>query len=254
MWTTSQRADLDELGWARHDALVTGADRDRVSGACQALLGRARSQGLWPTPRDDGPEVVNLPGAVRADPTMNAWLQSGAVGALGRAALGAEAVRLLQDAVLHKPAGCTGAVPWHCDHTYVGYLQPPRVVSIRVALSPSTESSGCLWVREGSHRWDTSLPVQGGALAIPNDALAQTGHGAGHEAPVVLAAGDASVHGCRLWHRSGPNPSAQGCTVLVFHVADAACVVDERLMSPGLREIIETDTAGRLSGERCPLL
>ncbi|MDP6943170.1 MAG: phytanoyl-CoA dioxygenase family protein, partial [Myxococcota bacterium] len=146
MLTPGQRDALDTLGWTRVPGVIAPRACDALVDAAHQLLAVAEASGAWPAPRADGPDVVNLPRAVRGHPALDAWLRSGAVGALARAALDARRVRLLQDAVLHKPAGCAGVVPWHCDHTYVGYLRPARVVSVRVALTPSTPESGCLEV------------------------------------------------------------------------------------------------------------
>src|SRR5207244_3283915 len=59
-------------------------------------------------------------------------------------------VQLLQDTLLVKPAG-TARVEWHQDHTYMGFLDPPAAVSVRLALNGCTRESGCLRVLDGSH-------------------------------------------------------------------------------------------------------
>jgi hypothetical protein len=252
--TADQKASLNVNGWVRLEGALPGEVVDGLYAAAEGQLAAARAAGFWPAPRPDGPDLVLLPNGARSHPVLNEWMGNGTLGAIGRWALGAASVRLLQDAILHKPPRCTGAVPWHCDHTYVGYLQPPKVVSIRVALTPSCEGSGCLRAREGSHRWETALPVQGGASAIPDDALARLAPAESPEVPVPLAAGDVSVHVCRLWHASGPNPSDAPRTRLVFHVADASCVVDTARMSPALAAFMETDADGRLTGSGFPVL
>ena len=180
---------------------------------------------------------------------------SGPLGAIGRAALGAQSVRLLQDGILHKPAQCPDNVPWHCDHTYLGYLVPPRVVSVRIALTSACEQTGCLKIRPGSHRWATPN-LAAGATRIDDHTpfLRSINPQAIDEHPVVMAAGDVSVHLCRLWHGSGPNESDTPRTVLVFHIADAACVVDHDAIPPSLVDAITTDDAGRLSAPSCPRL
>ena len=50
-----------------------------------------------------------------------------------------------------KPARSEGFVPWHQDATYFG-LAPHEHVTAWLALTPSTEESGCVTILPGSHR------------------------------------------------------------------------------------------------------
>ncbi len=256
MLDTTQRQALDEGGWIVKRTVIDGTSIQALRAAADACCASARAAGSWPRPEAAGPAVVQLPGAVRSDPVLDAWMRGGTLGALGRSALDAGRVRLLQDAVLHKPAGCAGVVPWHRDHTYVGYLCPPRVVSIRVALTPSCAESRCLRVLDGSHRWPIVAPVEGGAQRIPRDALPPDAEArrAECEQLVPLEAGDVSVHGCLLYHASGTNPTLAPRSVLVFHVFDDTCTVDRDRMTSAMSARMVTDDAGHLRGDAFPLL
>ena len=50
-----------------------------------------------------------------------------------------------------KAAGSPNYVPWHQDGTYFG-LAPHEHVTAWVALTPSTDESGCVTILPGSHR------------------------------------------------------------------------------------------------------
>lgn len=54
---------------------------------------------------------------------------------------------------ISKPAGDGLAVPWHTDGAYWGNrLQPMEVMTIWLAVDPSTTENGCMRVMPGSHR------------------------------------------------------------------------------------------------------
>ena len=108
-----------------------------------------------------------------------------------------------------KPAGTENYVPWHQDGTYFG-LAPFEHVTAWVALSPSTEESGCVTILPGTHR-DGQLPhydapdpkamlSRGQTLrAVPDTARA---------VPIPLQPGEFSLHHTMVMHASAPNRSA----------------------------------------------
>ena len=62
------------------------------------------------------------------------------------------------------------------------------------------------------------------------------------------------LHHCLTFHGSFENRSSQVTRVLVTHVFDAACTVDETLLPEGARAHFTTDDDGHLSATRFPLL
>ncbi len=142
-----------------------------------------------------------------------------------------------------KPAASPGFVSLHQDSTYAGLEPPDGVVNAWLALTPSTEESGCLRVVPGSHRLgqlphdNTRAPDNmlffGQRAALPAAAPAPV--------PVVLAPGEASLHGMRLVHGSGPNRSGRPRIGLVI-----------RYLRPDVRQSGPRDSALLVRGvDRC---
>ena len=177
---------------------------------------------------------------------------------LARAALDCATVQLLQDSVLYKPAQDGGSVEWHQDHTYVGYLTPPRVVSLRIALLAEDEGSGCMRVVDSSHRWG---PV-GGVRALSESrvdsvlALLSPEQRAAIDSAhsLELEAGDVSLHHCLTLHGSGPNRADRPRKTIVLRMFDGKCRLDRTRLPPGAAVHFPTDRNDRLSTSAFPRL
>jgi non-haem Fe2+, alpha-ketoglutarate-dependent halogenase len=113
-----------------------------------------------------------------------------------------------QTAFFIKEAGDTGFVSWHQDSTYWG-LSEPEVVTAWVALSPSTQQSGCVKVVPGTHLLDQvphkethaadNLLTRGQEITVSVD-----------DSKVLnmpLMTGEMSLHHIRTFHSSEPNRS-----------------------------------------------
>lgn len=108
-----------------------------------------------------------------------------------------------------KPAGTEGFVPWHQDATYFG-LAPHEHVTAWLAVTPSTEESGCVTILPGSHRHgqlphaDRKDPrvmlSRGQSVAAPVEERAAV--------PIPLRPGEFSLHDTLVLHASAPNRSA----------------------------------------------
>lgn len=109
-------------------------------------------------------------------------------------------------------------VAWHQDRLYVG-LDTDEFVTAWLALSPSTEESGCVRILPGSHREDLlphidefaedNLLSRGQEIAVPMDES--------RAVPMTLAPGQISLHNVRLAHASAPNRSADRRIGLSMH-------------------------------------
>ncbi len=98
-------------------------------------------------------------------------------------------------------------VSWHQDSTYFG-LSPAEHVTAWVALSPSSEESGCVQVVPGSHRRgqvphdqltrSANLFVTGQTIAMAEQETLDT---------MVLEPGEFSLHHTHTFHNSMPNGS-----------------------------------------------
>ena len=109
-------------------------------------------------------------------------------------------------ALFIKEANSPKIVSWHQDLTYWG-LDDAEETTCWVALSPSTEASGCMKFVPGSHNKqlvphvdtfdENNLLSRGQEIAVDvdeDDGVA-----------VVLQPGQASMHHGHLFHASGPN-------------------------------------------------
>lgn len=201
------------------------------------------------------PGLRQLPGPHHLDPAFDALLRAPEIGALACDALGAEWVQLLQDGLLVKPAGATDRIEWHQDYTYLAFLEPPATVSVRVALTPSTEATGCLRVLDGSHRLgvlgDPELfggAIQAGLLeALPPEQRQA-------ERLVELEPGDVSLHHCLTVHGSFENRSPHAQKVVVTHMFDGACRLRAERLTAEQQAWFQTDADGHLIGEGFPVL
>jgi ectoine hydroxylase-related dioxygenase (phytanoyl-CoA dioxygenase family) len=200
--------------------------------------------------------VHELIGVSARSPMLAEQVRDASVAARVASLLGCPRVQLLQDTLLVKPPGSAARVEWHQDHTYMGFLDPPAAVSVRLALTECTLESGCLRVIDGSHRWG---PL-GETRALRSDevtddsALLPEGWEE-HVVPIELDPGDASVHHCLTFHGSLENKSGQSRKTLIARLIDPRTrLVAEKLPSPAYRVWFPTDEEGRLCGPTFPLL
>ncbi|MCY4229930.1 MAG: phytanoyl-CoA dioxygenase family protein [Alphaproteobacteria bacterium] len=122
-----------------------------------------------------------------------------------RAVLGSD-VMVWGSGLFIKEANAPSYVSWHQDLTYWG-LDKAEETTIWVALSPTTEASGCMRIIPGSHR-EQILPH---ADSFAADNLLTRGQEIQVEVDedaavdIVLQPGQASLHHGHLFHASGPN-------------------------------------------------
>jgi ectoine hydroxylase-related dioxygenase (phytanoyl-CoA dioxygenase family) len=249
---SGERAFFDEHGWV----IVRGVvDAERVA-TLRAAFERVLPEGSY----GRGSDVWQVPGRARTDETLARQLTDPALGRLAGGLLGCAEVRLLQDTLLLKPARTGGRVEWHQDYTYTGYLDPPRALSVRLALTACTADNGCLQVLDGSHRWGFVAPARILREARVTDALSALPPELAARVPsalrlVELEPGDVSVHHCLTLHASGVNLSAEARKTLIAHLFDGDCrLVRERLPGPEAAAYFPTDEHGRLIGPAFPTL
>lgn len=103
------------------------------------------------------------------------------------------------------PHDAAVAIGWHRDRTYMEF-DPSLTVTAWIALSPCTAENGCLRaVLEPQRREAASWEVRANKSGenrrpdVPDDAIR----------PVLLAAGEMSMHDVHVLHGSGPNRSAE---------------------------------------------
>ncbi len=109
-----------------------------------------------------------------------------------------------------KAAGSEGFVPWHQDGTYFG-LAPFDHVTAWLALTPSTEESGCVRILPGSHTHG-QLPHadrKDPRLMLSRGQTAQVAIEERAAVPIPLLPGEFSLHHTLALHASAPNRAAQ---------------------------------------------
>jgi hypothetical protein len=206
--------------------------------------------------RKDG-VLWEVTGAARHLPALARVTREPRFGALAAEALGCAEVQFLQDSLLYKPARDGGPVEWHQDHTYVGYLTPPRVISLRVALLPEDERSGCMRVVDGSHRWGPIGDVRALSEArvdslLPSLRPDQQAALADARA-LELEPGDVTIHHCLTLHGSGPNRSDRPRKTLILRMFDGDCRLDPTRLPAGAEAHFPTDERGRLATSVFPV-
>jgi hypothetical protein len=236
-----------EHGWVIVRGVVPPAHIEALRRAVDRIQAASRP----PSPG----EVWEVAGVSRASPEIFGHSRDPAVARVAGAALGSARVQLLQDTVLVKPALVGGAVAWHQDHTYTGYLAPARVVSARLALTDDGVAQGCLEVIDGSHAWGPIGDVRALRETRVADALgARAAAWQDRVVAVELHPGDVSLHHCLTFHRSGPNAGATPRKTLITRLFDAACTLDPTHLPPGAAAHFPVDAAGHLDPIAFPLL
>jgi ectoine hydroxylase-related dioxygenase (phytanoyl-CoA dioxygenase family) len=242
--------DFERQGWVVVRGVASAEELPRLRRAFTMVVPEI----AYPR-RKDG-VLWEVTGAARHVPALGELALDPRWGRLAAGALGCEAVQLLQDSLLYKPPRDGAPVEWHQDHTYVGFLEPPRVVSLRVALHPEDERSGCMRVVDGSHRWG---PV-GGVRALSEtrvDSLVPWLDEAQRAAlaaarPLELEPGDVSIHHCLTLHGSGANRAEAPRRTLILRMFDARCRLDRARLPPGAEAHFPTGDDGRLDEAAFP--
>ncbi len=146
-------------------------------------------------------------------------------------------IMLYHSTVWNKEGGDGAYVSWHQDNTYFGH-EPCDVLSVWVAITPATLDSGCMMFLPGTQK-EGQLPLARNDINKNN--LLSSGQTVKFDTssiepvPVVLQAGEASIHHAFLIHGSAPNVSKDrrmGMT-LVYH-------------SPGQRQVGQVRTSALL--------
>jgi non-haem Fe2+, alpha-ketoglutarate-dependent halogenase len=116
-----------------------------------------------------------------------------------------------------KEPNSASYVSWHQDSQYWG-LDTHKLVTAWLALSPASESSGCMRVLPGSH---LGTPMRHDDLYNEDNLLTRgqeiIGIDESKATSMPLATGEMSFHNIRMAHASGPNFTADRRIGLSFH-------------------------------------
>ncbi len=197
----------EEEGFVRLGGFFPPAELERIRDALERYV-RDIAPRLPPADRvleADGTSVRNL-WRMQAHDTFFAELaQRPAITSLvGRLVRGEPVLMAVES--FCKPARVGSAVPYHQDNAYFCQA-PPDVLTVWVALDPTTEANGAVRYVPGSHRYGVLAHkpsfVQGNSfgLAEPPDPATTD------EICAEMQPGDIVIHHSQIIHRSTPNTS-----------------------------------------------
>jgi hypothetical protein len=154
-------------------------------------------------PRMRSPEHMDVPHFMH--PSLFEWLFDDDVLDLVEPILGPD-IALFSSHFICKPAGVGKRVPWHEDSAYwKGRLDPMEVVTVWLAIDPSTPANGCMRVIPGTHANGFSEydPVNG--PAVFNTEIKQGVFDESKAVDCVLRPNECSLHDGRMIHGSAAN-------------------------------------------------
>ena len=246
---TSPHSRFEEHGWLVLKGIFTPKEVQRLTEAYDTLIAPNMSQ---PSTTD----VVQLTQPRLRHETFTKNLQHPALWKTVKKALNWNEAQLLQDVLLYRTGPSSGRVEWHCDHTYTAFLHPPRLASVRVALTHSGPDSGCLQVVDGSHRFDHARTSNIFGTSIEQGGLTSFAKGQTVQVePIELEPGDVSIHHSKTLHASFENHTDEPQKIIVHHIFDGRCTLDsDKLPSPQARAHFPVDSTGHLDRRHFPLL
>jgi len=163
-------------------------------------------------PRMRAPEHMDTPHFL--DPALFEWLFDDQVLDLVEPIIGPD-IALFSSHFICKPAGTGKRVPWHEDSGYWrGRIDPMEVVTVWLAIDPSTPANGCMQVIPGTHRsgaggfseYETVDDASGNVFGTE---IKRGQYDASQAVDCVLEPNQASLHDGRLIHGSAANTGQQ---------------------------------------------
>lgn len=179
--------------------LLQSGDFQALAATFEGLLAEWVAQG-------GRPEHMDVPHF--RHPELMRWLLHEHVLDVVESLIGPDII-LFSSHFLCKPATTGRRVPWHEDSAYwKNTWDPMDVVTIWLALDPSTAENGCMRVIPGSHSHGYSdyVPV-GDEPEVFATRIRPGSFDEGRAVDCVLAAGEYSLHHAKMIHGSEPNRS-----------------------------------------------
>lgn len=146
-------------------------------------------------------------------PELFEWLMADEVLDLVSPILGPD-IALFASHFICKPRGNGKRVPWHEDsHYWNTMITPMEVVTVWVAIDPSSTENGCMRIiprthtsgKQGFSDYDDLKPGE----AVFNDEIKATQRDSTQAIPIELEANQCSLHDGRIIHGSEPNTSSK---------------------------------------------
>lgn len=206
----SGRLPTEQVAWFKQEGFLLYKQPVFPQGEFDALKAHFELK-LAALPPGQRPEAMDVPHY--SDPELFRWLLSDYVLDLVEPILGPD-IALFSSHFICKPQGDGRRVPWHEDSAYWSkMLYPADIVTVWLAIDPSTRENGCMYVVPHSHntgkkgysdyeRVDTSqnvFPVE----IVPGQRTDKQG------VPCILDPNECSLHDARAIHGSAANTSTK---------------------------------------------
>ncbi len=157
------------------------------------------------------PESMDVPHFQH--PELFEWLFADEILDLVEPILGPD-IALFASHFICKPRGNGQRVPWHEDsHYWSTMISPMEVVTVWLAIDPSTTENGCMRIiprthntgKQGFSDYDLLTPGE----AVFNDEIKAAQRNQGKPVAIELEANQCSLHDGRIIHGSEPNLSTK---------------------------------------------
>lgn len=193
---------FNEEGWLKFDEPVFSQEKfEALKDHFEAKLAQ------WP--EDERPEAMDTPHLI--DPKLFEWALADEVVDIVEPILGPDIV-LFSTHFICKPKGDGRRVPWHEDSAYwKTAIFPPEVVTVWLAIDPSTVENGCMHVIPRTHNtgrkgFSDYEPVDTSTNVFDKEILPRQRRDE-LAIPIELEPNHASLHDSRLMHGSPANHS-----------------------------------------------
>jgi len=176
------------------------------------------------------PEAMDVPHF--ADSALFEWLFADEILDLVEPLTGPD-IALFSSHFICKPKGEGRRVPWHEDSAYwKGMVEPMEIVTVWLAIDPSTRENGCMYVIPRTHReaqkgFSDYDPVDL-ATNVFNAEITKSQRDVSKAVPCELQPNHASLHDGRIMHGSEPNTSGIRRCGYTMRYMSSACRLAEK--------------------------
>ena len=230
---------FNDDGFLIVDNLLTDADVEQLRARYERLFRGEFETGVSPDEvnwqEDDGdPSLTRqICNGWKADRCIARAVTAEHLGAAVAAFGSWRGVRIMIDNVLWKPPGAR-SLGYHQDSAYLGWYHPSDLISVWMALDPTSAEAGTVEFVRGSHKWHAAPPE--GEFHGPEDYrkyMLQAAEREGVEPEIVyveVPQGGGSFHHGWTWHGSGANHASRPRRSLVLHaMQDRVAYVPDQL-------------------------
>ena len=229
--TQDQKVRFHEDGFLVVDRLVDEETVARVAARFEPLFRGEFETGIrpdevnWQEGRDPPDLTRQICCGWKGDRTIASVVLRADIGRACARLAGWPGARVHVDNVLWKPPGAR-SLGFHQDSAYLGWVDPPEMVSCWIALDDTDAAGGTLEHVRGSHRWTHSKPE--GEFHGPVDYRKYMMKAAAAEGvepdivPIVVPRGGGAFHHGWTWHGSGSNTIDRPRRALVVHCTSSA--------------------------------